>query len=67
MLRRFCLPLAGLALAAGSLAATASAAAAGHAPRAATVAHLLPGEGHLTLGVTSFGAILDDLLASADR
>jgi pimeloyl-ACP methyl ester carboxylesterase len=30
-------------------------------------AHLLPGEGHLTLGVTSFGAILDDLLELAGR
>jgi pimeloyl-ACP methyl ester carboxylesterase len=28
-------------------------------------AHLLAGEGHLTLGVTSFGAILDDLLELA--
>lgn len=27
--------------------------------------HLLPGEGHLTLGVRCFGAILDDLLALA--
>jgi pimeloyl-ACP methyl ester carboxylesterase len=30
-------------------------------------AHLLAGEGHLTLGVTSFGAILDDLLDLAGR
>ena len=30
-------------------------------------AHLLAGEGHLTLGGTSFGAILDDLLSLAGR
>ena len=36
---------------------------AAHVPGAA--AHLLPGEGHLTLGITSFEAILDDLLALA--
>jgi pimeloyl-ACP methyl ester carboxylesterase len=30
-------------------------------------AHLLPGEGHLTLTVTSFGQILDDLLDLAGR
>ena len=36
---------------------------AAHVPGAA--AHLLAGEGHLTLGITSFEAILDDLLASA--
>jgi pimeloyl-ACP methyl ester carboxylesterase len=30
-------------------------------------AHLLAGEGHLTLAVTSFGAILDDLLDLAGR
>ena len=47
MLRRWCLPLAGLALAAGSLAVTASAAAAGHAPRAATVGHLVRPTIHL--------------------
>lgn len=29
--------------------------------------HLLPGEGHLTLPATCFGAILDDLLALAGR
>ena len=38
MLRRWCIPLAGLALAIGSAAATAPAAAAGHAPRAARTA-----------------------------
>ncbi|MDR0342611.1 MAG: alpha/beta hydrolase [Nocardiopsaceae bacterium] len=30
-------------------------------------AHLLPGEGHLTLAVSTLGAILDDLLAIAGR
>jgi pimeloyl-ACP methyl ester carboxylesterase len=30
-------------------------------------AHLAPGEGHLTLTVRSFGAVLDDLLALAGR
>lgn len=30
-------------------------------------AHLLPGEGHLTLAVRSFGAVLDDLLELAGR
>jgi pimeloyl-ACP methyl ester carboxylesterase len=30
-------------------------------------AHLLPGEGHLTIGITWFGAILDDLLELAGR
>jgi len=38
MLRRWCIPLAGLALVIGSVAATAPAAAAGHAPRAARTA-----------------------------
>ena len=47
MLRRWCLPLAGLALAAGSLAVTASAAAAGHTRRAATVGHLVRPTIHL--------------------
>jgi pimeloyl-ACP methyl ester carboxylesterase len=28
-------------------------------------AHLLPGEGHLTLGVTRIGAILDELVELA--
>src|SRR5215467_285226 len=38
---------------------------AAHVPGAA--AHLLPGEGRLTLGITSFAAILDDVLALAGR
>jgi len=38
---------------------------AAHVPGAR--AHLLPGEGHLTLTVTSFGEILDDLLDLAGR
>jgi pimeloyl-ACP methyl ester carboxylesterase len=38
---------------------------AAHVPGAR--AHLLAGEGHLTLAVTSFGAILDDLLDLAGR
>jgi pimeloyl-ACP methyl ester carboxylesterase len=38
---------------------------AGHVPGAR--AHLVAGEGHLTLGVTSFGAILDDLLDLTGR
>jgi pimeloyl-ACP methyl ester carboxylesterase len=38
---------------------------AAHVPGAR--AHLLAGEGHLTLAVTSFGAILDDLLELAGR
>ena len=38
---------------------------AAHVPGAR--AHLLSGEGHRTLGVTSFGAILDDLLELAGR
>jgi pimeloyl-ACP methyl ester carboxylesterase len=29
-------------------------------------AHLLPGEGHLTIGVSGIGRILDELLALAD-
>jgi len=37
---------------------------AGHLPGAR--AHLLPGEGHLTLAVTAFGQILADLLDLAD-
>jgi pimeloyl-ACP methyl ester carboxylesterase len=38
---------------------------ASHVPAAR--AHLLPGEGHLSLGVDSFGRILDDLLAVPDH
>jgi hypothetical protein len=47
MLRRWCIPLAGLALAAGSIAATATAAAAGHAPRPATAGQLVRPTIHL--------------------
>ena len=47
MLRRWCIPLAGLALVIGSLAATAPAAAAGHAPRATAAGHLVRPTIHL--------------------
>jgi len=47
MLRRWCIPLAGLALAAGSIAATATAAAAGHAPRPAAAGQLVRPTIHL--------------------
>lgn len=47
MLPRWCLPLAGLALVIGSVTATASAAAAGHAPRAAAAGHLVRPTIHL--------------------
>ena len=36
------------------------------APAARDRAHLLPGEGHLSLAVAAFGEILDDLLSLAD-
>ena len=47
MLRRWCLPLAGIALVIGSVAAAAPAVAAGHAPRAAAAGHLVRPTIHL--------------------
>ncbi len=47
MLRRWCLPLAGLALVIGSVTAAAPAAAAGPAPRAATAGYLVRPTIHL--------------------
>jgi len=47
MLRRWCIPLAGLALVIGSVAATAPAVAAGHAPRAPVAGHLVRPTIHL--------------------
>jgi len=47
MLRRWCIPLAGLALVIGSVATTASAAAAGHAPHAGAAGQLVRPTIHL--------------------